>query len=174
VRFGIHSPQLVSTIKIDWDAPVDRTPTVREAMAPNDVDQMHAGVLLRGFAVDGVTYPRGTIAFRVAQGHELFLQLPFEEAPRVVPRVKTPTVYAVDGVAGQERHRVTVGDDVAGERVDVILASAIPTLSRAVVQRCIHDGHVSLGGQPVEKANLRLKTGDVVELVAPRPSEPAA
>jgi hypothetical protein len=166
VRFALHSPQSVGAIKIDWDAPVERTPAIREAMAPHDVDAMHAGVVLRGFAVGGVTYPRGTIAFQVADGHELFLQLPFEDAVAVA-RDKAPTEHVLDEVAGQERHRVTVGDELAGERVDVILASAIASLSRAVVQRCIDDGHVTLGGQRIKKSNLRLRAGDVIELVVP-------
>lgn len=170
MRFGLHSPQAVGAIKIDWDAPVARTPAIREAMAPHDVDQMHGGLVLRGFAVGGVTYPRGTIAFRVADGHELFLQLPFEDEP-AVRRSKAPTEHVLAEVAGHQQHRVTVGDDLAGERVDVILASAISSLSRAVAQRCIDDGHVTLGGQPIKKANLRLRTGDVIELVLPlRPS----
>lgn len=163
VRFRLHSPQSVGAIKIDWDAPVDRTPELRAAMAAHDVDTMHAGVVLRGFAVGGVTYPRGTIAFRVGIGHELFLQLPFEDPPPAVPRVQTPTQYEAAG----DRHRVTVGDDHAGERVDALLASMIPTLSRASVQRCIVDGHVTLGGQPTKKSNLRLRAGDVLELVVP-------
>jgi len=72
MRFALHSPQSVGAIKIDWDAPVEPTPAIREAMAPHDVDEMHAGVVLRGFVAGGVTYPRGTIAFRVGEGHELF------------------------------------------------------------------------------------------------------
>ena len=168
MRFAVHSPQSVGAIKIDWDAPVERTPAVRAAMAPHDVDAIHAGVVLRGFAVGGVTYPRGTVAFRVAEGHELFLQLPFEDEP-AARRDKAPTERVLDEVAGQERHRVTVGDELAGERVDVILASAIPERSRAVIQRWIDDGHVTLGGQRVKKANLRLRIGDVIEVLLPVP-----
>jgi hypothetical protein len=172
MRFTLHSPQTVGAIKIDWDAPVERTPAIREAMAAHDVDAMHAGVVQRGFAAGGVTYPRGTLAFRVGEGHELFLQLPFDDE-LAVPRDEAPTEHVLDEVAGQERHRVTVGDDQAGERVDVILAAAIPALSRAVIQRFIDDGHVTLGGQPIKKANLRPRTGDVIELVVPpRPSTP--
>jgi hypothetical protein len=170
VRFAVHSPQAVGAIKIDWDAPVELTPAVRGAMAPHDVDAMHAGVVRRGFVVGAVTYPRGSIAFRVGDGHELFLQLPFEVAPAV--RVaEAPTEHdLVDEVAGDERHRVVVGDALAGGRIDVILAGVVPELSRAVAQRLIDDGHVTLGGQRVNKSNQRLRAGDVIEIVVPNAS----
>lgn len=170
VRFTVHSPQVVGAIKIDWDAPVELTAAVRDAMAPHDVDEMHAGLVLRGFAVGNVTYPRGTIAFRVAGGHELFLQLPFEDAPAVAV-MKAPTEHIlVSEIAGDERHRVVVGDALAGERVDVVLAYVVPDLSRALAQRLIDDGHVTLGGHRVKKANLRLRTGEVLEIVVPNAS----
>jgi len=170
VRFAIHSPQAVGAIKIDWATPVELTPAIRDAMAPHDVDRMNTGHVLRGFVVDNVTYPHGTIAFRVADGHELFLQLPFEDVPPIRPTEIPTELILVSEIAGDERHRVIVGDALAGERVDVILAAIIPDLSRALAQRLIDEGHVTLGGRHVKKANHRLRAGDVLEIVVPNAS----
>ena len=170
MRFALHSPQVVGAIKINWAAPVDLTPAIRDAMAPHDVDEMNAGRVLRGFVIDHVTYPHGTIAFRVADGHELFLQLPFEAEPAIY-RTEAPTeLVLVSEIAGDERHRAIVGDALAGQRVDVILAAVIPDLSRALAQRLIDEGHVTVGGRQVKKANERLRAGDVLEILVPNPS----
>jgi hypothetical protein len=170
VRFAVHSPQQVGAIKIDWDAPVERTPELRDAMAPHDLDAMHAGVLRRGFTIEAVTYPRGTVAFRVGDGHELFLQVPFEAPPAVRPAAAPTTSALVEEIAGDRRYRIVVGDALAGERIDVILAHAVPDLSRAVAQRLIDDGHVTVGGQRIKKPNLRPRAGDAIEIVVPNPS----
>ena len=91
------------------------------------------------------------------------------DGPGRAPKLPTQHVL-VDEVAGDERHRVVVGDVHAGERVDVILAGVVPDLSRAVAQRLIDDGHVTVGGQRIKKSSLRLRTGDVLEIVVPNAS----
>jgi 23S rRNA pseudouridine1911/1915/1917 synthase len=70
-------------------------------------------------------------------------------------------------------HRVIVTDEQAGERIDAVLATAIATLSRAVVQRLIDDDHVTINALPVKKPGQRVKLGDVidVEIPAPEPIE---
>ncbi|MDQ3301524.1 MAG: RluA family pseudouridine synthase [Myxococcota bacterium] len=60
-----------------------------------------------------------------------------------------------------------------GERVDAVIAGTVATLSRAVVQRLIEDGHVTLNAQPVKKPGQRLKTGDAIDVTVPLP-EPIA
>lgn len=167
MRFALHSPQVVGAIKIDWAAPVELTSAIREAMAPHDVDEMHVGAVMRGFVIGNVTYPHGTIAFQVAEGHELFLQLPSgaEPAPRAA---RAPTEVVLVGViAGDTRYQIRVGDAFAGVRLDAVLASVIPELSRTAAQRLIDEGHVTLGGRLVAKSKQRPRTGDVIELVVP-------
>lgn len=164
----MHSPGTVGAIKIDWDAPVELTDEIRAAMAPHDLDTMRAGRVLKGFVVAGVTYPRGTLAFRVAEAHELFLELPFE--PAVVARpVKVPGAWTAEVAGTMTHHRGTVGTEDDEERIDVVLASRVPELSRAKARRLLEDGKVRVGGQPVLKQNHRLRVGDVVELTIEMP-----
>jgi len=68
-----------------------------------------------------------------------------------------------------EEHRVTVDAAQAGERIDAVIAAAIAALSRAVVQRLIDDGHVTINQLPVKKAGQRVKLGDVIDVEVPAP-----
>lgn len=171
MRFTSHSPGTVGAIKIDWAAPVARDAAVRAAMAPHDVDAMRAGVVIRGFAIGAITYPRGTLAFRVAEGHELFLQLPGEPVPvERAPAIASAWAVTVEGEL--ERHRATVGTQDADERVDVVIASRGPGISRAQAQRLLDGDKVRIAGRPVRK-NHRVQPGDVIELerLAPLPDD---
>jgi len=164
MRFKLQTPGSLRGIKIDWAAPVVRTDQLRAAMAAHDLDAMHAGILLRGFAVDSTTYPRGTIVFRVAEGHEHFLQVPAASAG---PEVASPVVasaWQVERVGTIDRYRGTLGTREHNERIDVIVAASVPALSRAKVQRLIQERHVRVAGQVIAKANQRMRTGDVIEL----------
>jgi hypothetical protein len=163
VRFKLHSPEAIRGIKIDWDATVELGPEIRAAMASHDVDTMRAGILVRGFALANITYPRGTIAFRVAEGHELFLQIPAEAIPPPVAKAVVRSTWTVERAADVERHRGTVGTEDDGERVDVVITTRAPSLSRTKVQRLLEQGHVTIAGQIVKKTNHRLRSGDVIE-----------
>jgi len=167
VRFTLHSPGTVGAIKIDWDAPVERCAAMREAMRPHELDTMRAGILTRGFAVGRITYPRGTIALRVAEGHELFLQHP-HEAVAAAPREVIAAAWTVEHDGPVARHRVTVGSAGADERADVVLTARVPGLSRARAQRLISDGRASVAGQVI-RSNHRLRATDVIELVIDEP-----
>jgi hypothetical protein len=172
VRFTSHSPGTVGAIKIDWVAPVARDAAVRAAMAPHDVDAMRAGVVIRGFAIGAVTYPRGTLAFRVADGHELFLQLPGEPAPVARPPV-IASAWVVAPEGELERHRGTVGSQDADERVDIVIATRAPGISRAQAQRLLDDGKVRVAGRAVRK-NHRVQPGDLIEVERAAPPLPDA
>ncbi len=167
----MHSPGTVGAIKIDWEARVELTDELRAAMAPHDLDTMRAGRVLKGFVVAGVTYPRGTIAFRVAEAHELFLELPFEPVVAARP-VKVPDTWTAVVEGSATRHHGTVGTEDNDERIDVVLATRVPDLSRAKARKMIEDGRVRVDKQPVLKQNHRLRVGDVVELTIelPEPS----
>ena len=166
MRFKAHSPSTVKGIKIEWDAPVELSPEIRQAMLPNDVETMRAGVLLRGYVVANITYPRGTIAFRVAEAHEVFLQLPAGSIPAsAAAKVRIESAWSVEDDGAHLRHRGTVGTDDDDERIDVVIATRAPGISRAKAQRMIEDGCVSVAGQSIRKANHRLRAGDRIELL---------
>jgi len=76
---------------------------------------------------------------------------------------------AADAAGGATVHRLVVGEDRAGERVDAAIAAIVPALSRAVVQRLIDGGRVALNGLPVKKPGQRVKAGDAIEAAVPAP-----
>lgn len=172
MQFKAHSPGTLKGIKIEWDAPVEITDDVRAAMKPSDVDTMRAGTLARGFVVKNITYPRGTLAFRVAEAHEVFLQVPVanETAPRVA-KVKIQPTWVVENDGTTERHRGTIGTEDDDERIDAVIAARAPGMSRARAVKLIEDGCVSVGGASIRIKNHRLHAGDVLELVIMGPSQ---
>lgn len=70
---------------------------------------------------------------------------------------------------------VTVGAEHDGSRLDRCLAASLDGLSRGRVQDLIRAGHVRCAGRTLSDANLRVKSGDVIEIEvpAPEPAEPA-
>lgn len=70
-------------------------------------------------------------------------------------------------MAGNEEgagpRRLTVAE---GGRVDAVLASAFPDLSRARLQRLIEGGHARVNGQPVRKS-AQVAGGDTIEVEVP-------
>lgn len=63
--------------------------------------------------------------------------------------------------------------DVAGERLDVLIARRLPELSRSRAQRLIADGCVLVGGQRA-KAGLRVDAGQRVTVELPPPAAATA
>ncbi len=55
-----------------------------------------------------------------------------------------------------------------GQRLDVFLANETKDLTRSRIQKLISDGHITVNKEP-QKANFRLKAGDVVEVFVPEP-----
>ncbi len=172
MRFTLHGSGSLNGIQIDWAVDVDVGPEIRAAMARHDVDAMQAGRLRRGYMARSILYPRDTIALRIAEGHEIFLQV-----PAASERAATPAPAALATVAttlrdgGGERHQIVVGDGDEGARVDLIIAGAVPALSRAIVQRLIDEGQVTLAGVAVTKSNRRLHRGDVIAVVVAGPPD---
>ncbi|HEU4730052.1 MAG TPA: RluA family pseudouridine synthase [Kofleriaceae bacterium] len=66
-------------------------------------------------------------------------------------------------------HRFTVEPARAGERIDALIAAAIPALSRAAVQRLIEDARVQLDAAVVGKPGQRVRAGQAVALSIPPP-----
>ena len=65
-------------------------------------------------------------------------------------------------------HRFVVEPAEAGVRLDKLLATRLPALSRARLQALISEGHVKVSGKPA-KAALRAVAGAVLEVVIPPP-----
>lgn len=55
------------------------------------------------------------------------------------------------------------------DRLDKALAHLCPDLSRARLQSLIHDGHVTLNGQPTTQASRKTQPGDMLTLYLPPP-----
>jgi 23S rRNA pseudouridine1911/1915/1917 synthase len=66
-------------------------------------------------------------------------------------------------------HRFSVEPGQAGERIDALIASVVPSLSRAAVQRLIDDGCVQLNDFVVAKPGQRVRAGDAITVTVPPP-----
>lgn len=73
-----------------------------------------------------------------------------------------PATKAVDGI-------VTVGDDEAGQRLDVVLARHVTALSRSRLQALIRANAVTLAGALVTDPKRKVRAGDVFRLDVPEP-----
>lgn len=71
-----------------------------------------------------------------------------------------------------QEHSFTIGEELAGERLDVALVRLLPELTRARAQKLLENKQVLVGGRD-QKANYRVKKGDLLQVFIPpvRPSE---
>jgi 23S rRNA pseudouridine1911/1915/1917 synthase len=74
-----------------------------------------------------------------------------------------------DGDDELTTHTLTIDAARAGERIDAVIAAAIPDLSRAQVQRLIDDAHVQLNRLAVPKPGYRVRAGDAITVAIPAP-----
>ncbi len=61
-------------------------------------------------------------------------------------------------------------DEYSGNRIDKYLSTVQTELSRSYIQRLIEDDRVLLDNKPV-KANVKVKSGQVVQIILPEPIE---
>ncbi len=85
----------------------------------------------------------------------------------------------IEGAADEEEaygvRIVTVGAEEAGGRIDKLLSSLLPEMSRARVQALIAQGHVSREGAPIADASGKALAGDYrLEIPPPIAAEPTA
>lgn len=66
---------------------------------------------------------------------------------------------------------VVVDAEMAGGRLDAVLAKAHTALSRSRIKDLILDGAVSVGGKTVSEPKYRLSTGETIVLLAPPPED---
>lgn len=75
--------------------------------------------------------------------------------------------------AASTPYTVTVADDKAGQRLDRVLADALPALSRTRVQQLIETGHVQLAGggllQAAADPARRVRPGELYRVTVPEP-----
>ena len=65
-------------------------------------------------------------------------------------------------------HRVTVPDHLARQRIDRVLATLLPDLSRSKIQRLIASGHVVIGEVPAVKPSFLVGGGQQITVLLPR------
>lgn len=66
-------------------------------------------------------------------------------------------------------HRAIVPDHAAGQRLDRVLADALPDLSRSRIQALIQAGAVALDGVTMTLARHLVKPGQIAEIAEPEP-----
>ncbi|MFO0995445.1 MAG: RluA family pseudouridine synthase [Alphaproteobacteria bacterium] len=73
----------------------------------------------------------------------------------------------------EQTHLIEAAPADAGSRLDTVLATRIPTLSRTRVKALIREGRASIGGRTIAEPDFRVKPGQAIRLVVPE-SAPAA
>ncbi len=68
--------------------------------------------------------------------------------------------------------RLSVGAEQSGDRLDRVLASGLPALSRTRLKALILDGAVTAGGRTILDPGYRVKSGELLQVDVP-PPEPA-
>ena len=121
-----------------------------------------------GRSGDGVVTAGGAIASDAAGTGDAADDIDDDEGVDTEDADTDDAAAAATG-GGAAVHRLAVGEERAGERVDAAIAAMVPALSRAVVQRLIDDGHVALNRQPVRKPGQRVRVGDAIEVTVPAP-----
>jgi 23S rRNA pseudouridine1911/1915/1917 synthase len=74
-------------------------------------------------------------------------------------------------VGREETHALVVAPPDGGQRIDVWLARALPSLSRARLKTLIAQGHVRVDGSRTRPA-LRIRSGQTISVVIPAPVDP--
>ena len=78
--------------------------------------------------------------------------------------------------ANEQRYRVAATAEHKGERLDKLLAAALPALSRTRLKNLIEEGRVVCAGATITDASRRVKPGETFEILVPPPipAEPRA
>jgi 23S rRNA pseudouridine1911/1915/1917 synthase len=76
-------------------------------------------------------------------------------------------------VTNGERVELRADEAASGQRLDRWLAASLASLSRSRIKALVEAGHVSLAGATITDPSLRVKPGQVFELVLPEPEAPA-
>ena len=74
--------------------------------------------------------------------------------------------------AEDEEFEVAVDADLAGGRLDAVLAKALPAFSRNRIKDLILAGSVAINGQTALEPKTKVKLGETLLLAAPPPEDP--
>lgn len=77
-----------------------------------------------------------------------------------------------DTGAEDEEYAVAVDAELAGGRLDAVLAKALPAFSRNRIKDLILAGSAAINGQTATEPKLKVKLGDRLALSAPPPEDP--
>ena len=69
-----------------------------------------------------------------------------------------------------DENYICITAEESGERIDALLARALPSLSRSQVQKLLEQGMVTLNGRELKK-NFRCSAGEGYEVILPEPAE---
>ena len=69
-----------------------------------------------------------------------------------------------------DENYICITAEESGERIDALLARALPSLSRSQVQKLLEQGMVTLKGRELKK-NFRCSAGEGYEVILPEPAE---
>ena len=69
-----------------------------------------------------------------------------------------------------DENLITITAEESGERIDALLARALPSLSRSQLQKLLEQGAVTLDGRGLKK-NFRCSAGECYELILPEPDD---
>jgi 23S rRNA-/tRNA-specific pseudouridylate synthase len=86
-------------------------------------------------------------------------------------RIETVQIESEEVETGQVE-TVEVGAEQSGDRIDRVLASGLPALSRTRLKALILDGAVTAGGRTILDPGYRVKSGEPLQVYVP-PPEPA-
>lgn len=82
--------------------------------------------------------------------------------------MQNPPIEEIDG----DEVEVIVAAELAGGRLDAVLAKAHPVLSRSRLKDLILNGAVTINGIGVNEPKYRVTAGETITLIAPPPEDP--
>lgn len=65
----------------------------------------------------------------------------------------------------------TISEDMAGERIDVVLSNSLEEVSRSYIQKLIETGKLEINGSFCDSKKIKVSSGDSVKLTFPEPEE---
>ncbi|MCI2062895.1 MAG: RluA family pseudouridine synthase [Eubacteriaceae bacterium] len=71
----------------------------------------------------------------------------------------------------EEIYDITIDENMAGTRIDLVLSLSLADTSRSYLQKLITRGLVKINGDVCSSKKLKVETGDVVRVTVPEPEE---
>lgn len=71
----------------------------------------------------------------------------------------------------ENQYDIYIEENLNGTRLDVVLSFSVPEISRSFVQKLIEGGSVTVDGRPCFLKKEKVKTGQIVSVVVPKPEE---